>query len=250
MKSCRYLILVFFTLFRSLFLFAGNTVHVEVTAPENVNAGNEFQLNIEIQKSSITGFSKLELFFPVGFKPKVVNAAGATCVIQNELVKMIWLELPGESNFIVSISVCVDRRLIGYKEIYGNFHYVENKERKKSPVGIIPFYVKNENKSNVEENNNELLSAISKVVVPGKNLSQALVYRVQIAAYRKRISKDILLELYGVPSSIKEEMIDGLYKYTIGDFATKEDADIFRISCGVSGAFIVSYENGVRVINK
>lgn len=249
MKSYQYFILTFFILFRSFYMFAGNNVHVEVNAPENVNAGSEFIINIEIQKSDITGFSKLELYFPVGFKPKVVNSAGATCVIQNEMVKLIWIELPSEPSFKISISVSIDYRLIGYKEIFGNFLYIENKERKKSPVGIIPFNVKNENKSNATTESNQTNNN-SKMVLPQKNLSQSLVYRVQIAANKKRIRKDILSELYGEPSYIKEDIIVGLYKYTIGDFASKEDADIFRQSCGVSGAFVVPYENGVRVLNK
>lgn len=250
MKNNKYNILAFLFLFQSISLFAGNPINIDVTAPENVDAGSEFVINIEIKKSNVLGFSKLELFFPVGFRPKVVNSAGATCVIRNELVKMIWIELPDESNFKVTISVNIDKRIKGYKEIYGNFHYIENKERKKSPIGIIPFNVKNENSSNIIAEGSEINNTDSKIVLPQKNLSQTVVYRVQFAAYKRRINKDILLEIYGVTSSIKEDLIDGLYKYSIGDFASKADADIFRQSCGVAGAFIVSYENGVRVPNK
>ena len=124
------------------------------------------------------------------------------------------------------------------------------KNEKKTPLGIVPFSVSNDNKKPNFESTTQVDNKSVKIVYPEKNLSQPIVYRVQIAAYKKQVGKDILQELYGVTSLIKEEIIDGLYKYTIGYFATREDADIFRLSCGVYGAFIVTYKNGVRVINK
>ena len=247
MKSCLITLIAFLLIFRSSLIFAENIVRINVDAPETVTAGNNFEINFEIQKDNISGFAKLEIFLPVGFKPEIVEANGATCIIQNDLVKLIWIELPDKPKFTVSISISIDPRLVGYKEIYGNFYYVNFKEKKKAPVGIVPFNVKkNENKSVTTALSNNDTKKENKVINPEKNLSQNNVYRVQIAAYKKRLSKDILIELYGNPSSIKEELIDGLYKYTIGDFASKEDADVFRQRCGVSGAFILLYEDGVR----
>ena len=247
MKSGLKIIVVFILIFRSTLIQAENMVSINVDAPETVIAGNKFEINFEIQKNDISGFAKLEIFLPVGFKPYVKVAEGATCIIQNELVKLIWIELPDKPKFTVSISISIDPRLVGYKEIYGNFYYINYKERKKAPFAIVPFNVrKNENLNSATIQNSGEPEKEYKVVYPEKKLDQNSVYRIQVAAYKRKLSKDVLLELYGNTSFMKEELIDGLYKYTIGDFTSKDDADIFRQRCGVSGAFVILYENGVR----
>lgn len=71
-------------------------------------------------------------------------------------------------------------------------------------------------------------------------------YRVQIGAYSKPITKDILSEFYSNTDKIMEEKFPDFYKYTVGYFNDKEVADDFRKKCGVIGAFVVEYKNGVR----
>jgi hypothetical protein len=240
-----YFLFVFFIISLTSYVSAQTPIKIDVTSPENVNAGEEFILNVEVNKNKIYGFAKLELYLPVGFKYKIIDAAGSTVISQNQLLKLIWIDLPDKEKFSISISIFVDNRIKGYKEIFGNFHYLLNRERKKYPIAVVPLNVINENtkqKIDLAADNKS-----SEIVLPKKNIDQKIVYRVQIAANKKKINKEILQELYSYTSFIKEEIINGLYKYTIGDFLSKEDADIFRINCGVSGAFILTYENGVRI---
>ena len=240
------LVLIFLFLFQTTIIVSASPVRVIITAPEEINAGTEFSIDVEIQKEIISGFAKLELYLPVGFKPVSVDASGATYIIQNDLLKIIWIDLPEKPKFSISIKLAIDKRIVGYKELYGNLHYLQDKERKKYSVGIVPFMVKN-NKV-LKENPESVLAEISKkIVVPEKKLNQSMVYRVQIAAYKRKLGKEVISELYMMPAFVKEELIDGLYKYTIGDFASREDADIFRQKCGIHGAFIVRYENGNRI---
>lgn len=240
------LLLIFLFLIQAINFVSANPVRIVITSPEEINANSEFSINIEIQKENIEGFAKLELFLPVGIKPISVEASGTTYIIRNDLLKIIWLELPEKTKFNISVKFSVDKRISGYKELYGNFHYLINKERKKYSVGIVPFMVRNDN--NFNNSTSELMDeVITKIVVPEKILDQSLVYRVQIAAFKRKLSKDVISELYIMPAYVKEEIIDGLYKYTIGDFAARSDADIFRKKCGIHGAFIVKYENGKRI---
>lgn len=240
-----YLLFIFFILKGITVLVAQNPIVINISIPENVNAGSEFNVNIDVQKNSVNGFAKLELYLPVGFKPKVNETAGSTVINQGQLLKFIWVELPEKNKFNIVISISVDSRIYGYKEIYGNFHYLLNKERKKYPIAVVPLNILNENIKPVIDLSSDIV--LNKKVLPEKINNQKTVYRVQIAANKRRIVKEILQELYSVTTAIKEENIDGWYKYTVGDFATKEDADIFRLSCGVSGAFVLKYENGQRI---
>lgn len=238
-------------LFQTIHVLAAVPVRINVTAPEVINAGKEFVLNFEFNNEGISGFAKLEIFLPVGFKPVLIEASGATHIIQNDMIKIIWIELPDKPKFSLSINITVDKRISGYKELFGNFHYITNKERVKMSFGIVPFQVKNDNiarneGSQIVENTNANIKSVS----PERNLNLKTVYRIQIAAFKRKLSKEILSELFMSPSFIKEEIIDGLYKYSIGDFVSKDDADSFRQKCGISGAFIVKYEDGKRIINK
>ena len=226
-------------------MVAQNSIKVNIEAPVSVNAGKEYILNVEVNKSSISGFAKLELYLPVGFISKIIEAEGSTVILQNQLLKFIWIELPEISKINLTIAITVDSRLKGYKEIYGNFHYLLNNQRQKYPIAVVPINIINEN--SLQQNNVISEKKYSKIVEPIKIVNQNNVYRVQLAANKRKIKKEVLQELYIVTSAIKEEIIDGLYKYTVGDFATKEDADIFRVNCGVAGAFILNYENGVRI---
>ncbi len=234
----------------SILLHAQNPILINFNAPESIKAGTKFIVSIDVNKQNITGFAKLELYLPVGFTSKVIESSEATTICQGQLLKFIWIELPDKQQFTLNISIAVDYRISGYKEIFGNFYYIYQKERKKTPVGIVPFNVLNTNIKKNNENNIINNNNTNPTVLPVKNIEQNIIYRVQIAAYKKRINKTILQELYSDNSTIYEELIDGLYKYTIGNFATKTDAKVFRLYCGVSGAFTVTYENGKRTANK
>lgn len=244
----KYLLFLFVFAHCYFILFAQKPININFNIPENVNAGTEFNANIIINKQNVNGFAKLELYLPVGFISKVTESAGATTIRKGQLLKFIWIELPDNQIITLSVSFTIDYRLAGYKEIYGNFYYIYQKEKIKFPVGVIPFNVINT--SNNKDDNNKYNTAIDKKIIPTGNIQNTTYYRVQIAANKKRITKKILEEIYTDNSSIYEEFINGLYKYTIGNFVTKQDAESFRINCGISGAFTVTYENGSRIIYK
>ncbi|MBL4593237.1 MAG: SPOR domain-containing protein [Flavobacteriales bacterium] len=79
--------------------------------------------------------------------------------------------------------------------------------------------------------------------------SQGLIFRVQLGAFSKRLSKDYLNGLNNI-MEIKAD--DGLWKYLYtGSFKTMEDAARMKIDLaidyGVEEAFIVAYKNGKRI---
>jgi len=83
-------------------------------------------------------------------------------------------------------------------------------------------------------------------VTTSDQYDEGLVFRVQIGAYR---NKD--LEKYMTSETMNEEKGDeGLQKYTLGNFRDYWEADKFKKylrEMGVKDAWIVPYQNGVRV---
>ncbi len=232
-------------------ILAQGDIFVDVVISSKIDAGKNYPIDIIVHKENIGGFAKLELYMPVGIELYPIDNAGATLIKQGQLVKYIWIELPNTKDIKITATINIDYRLVGYKEIYGNFFFVQDKNKAKISIGVIPFQIRNDmswkNNPNLKETAEYPKSPESPKIKPQK-LSEPHFYRVQIAAFKRRLTKNQLIELYPEIDFIKEEFVDGLYKYTIGDFANIDDAKMFRNTCGIYGAFVVKYENYQRTI--
>lgn len=78
-----------------------------------------------------------------------------------------------------------------------------------------------------------------------------IVYKVQIAADDKPLTIEYLRKIYPSTEGLNNELVDGIYRYSVGFFNTYEEADKARkeiIAKGVTtGVFVVAYKNGKRV---
>lgn len=99
----------------------------------------------------------------------------------------------------------------------------------------------------------EMAKANGTYVVPGSSaLKEVLasgngVIRVQLGAYKKRLSKNAFP---GVPEVFEIQTEDGLFKYASGAFNNMTDAANRKaqlIGMGYTGAFITAYKEGQRV---
>lgn len=247
-KNLTYL-LFFFLL--QIHVFAQNEYYVDVMIPSKVQAGRDYDIDIIVHKENISGFAKLELFLPVGIDIEPIESSSSSLIKQNHVAKYIWIELPATKEIKLTAKIKIDYRVSGYKEIYGNFYCIQDKNKAKISVGIIPFQVLNDNQwkneSSVKQTTHYPKNNENENIQP-LDISTGKFYRIQIAAFRKRIPKSQLSEIYAETEHIKEEFIDGYYKYTIGDFSTIEDAKKYRKKTGIYDSFIVTYENNKRVL--
>ncbi|MCX7955472.1 MAG: hypothetical protein N3A01_09850 [Bacteroidales bacterium] len=243
----KYILSFIFFNFLLLPSFSQEEVYVDINIPQRVNAGQKYNIDIIVYKGNITGFAKLELFIPMGVKINIINSQNATVIQNLQVIKLIWVDLPYETKFSIKGVLELDYRLKGYKEIFGNFYYVYQKNRMQSSVGIIPFQVLNDKDYTYLPKQTEEYPKIEpkKVIKPVK-LNKPDFFRVQIGAFTRKLNKHILKELYPDVEFIFEEIIDNLYKYTIGDFETYQSAYEFAINCGIKDAFVVEYVNYKR----
>lgn len=213
---------------------------------DTINAGDSLTLGITVEKGKITGFAKLEVYLPIGFTPLPEKQAGASMVCNNNMVKFIWIDIPSKNIIDIRIKMKTDKRLVGMKEFYGSFHYLENGERKKERLPHAITWIKNKLKIEIPET---LADIYPKDKVPSEALatvSSGIAYRVQIGAFSRKLSTEILSEFFQPVEMIKEEYLNKLYKYSIGDFSSREKAKEFCNEYGISGAFIVVYKDGKR----
>ncbi|MFW6222386.1 MAG: hypothetical protein ACOC3T_02115 [Bacteroidota bacterium] len=119
-------------------LFSEN-VSSKMDVPETVEAGEEFEVNVTIEKGAISSFSRFQQKLPAGLKASSVNTDNAEFRFNDNKVKLIWLKLPSKPTISFSYNVKVDQRLKGDFKMSGSFDYIENNERrtlKMSPTRI------------------------------------------------------------------------------------------------------------------
>src|SRR5690606_36989111 len=98
--------------------------------------------------------------------------------------------------------------------------------------------------------NQEDITILKPVVNPSDLDPNQIVFRVQIGAYRSKLSKDVFSE---VPELLVIEGNDGLTRYMAGSFATIQEAAAYKINLllkGFEGAFVTSYRAGKRITLK
>lgn len=104
--------------------------------PAQVEPGSEFTFELKIFKGNISGFAKVQQDLPEGFTASEVDSKGASFTFSENKVKLIWMSLPAEEEFIVTFKVKVDPTVSGEKVIGGKFSYLENNERKSYDIPV------------------------------------------------------------------------------------------------------------------
>jgi hypothetical protein len=128
-------------------LTIGNIFQVGVTfsikAPQEVVAGTEFEVTVNIDKGDLESFSRLQQSFPAGLTAASSQSSNADFTFEEKRVRFIWLRMPRQDNFTVVYKIKVDERLKGTFNIDGKFSYIDQNERKSismssEPIQILP----------------------------------------------------------------------------------------------------------------
>ncbi len=118
------------------FFFGDSPVTVTGNFPKNAAVGTEFTADIVINKSSVTGFAKLQLEVPQGFTVKEVDSKSGNFSFTGNIAKIIWTSIPSDAQFTVKFALVADASAAGAKTISSKFSYVNgnNKEVVEMPL--------------------------------------------------------------------------------------------------------------------
>lgn len=134
----------------------------------------------------------------------------------------------------------------------GNFdNPIEALSRKEeiNELGIESHLVYNKS-GKIEKVDKADVDILKPVVNPSDLDPNQIVFRVQIGAYRSKLSKDVFSD---VSELLVIEGNDGLTRYMAGSFPTIQDAAEYKIDLllkGFEGAFVTSYRAGKRITLK
>jgi len=113
--------------------------------------------------------------------------------------------------------------------------YKENVDKVSNQVG--------DKKKKKQEKNEEKLN---KKVIEKKELKANIIFKVQIGTYLKDMKNSE--KFSGL--QIEEKILNGTYKYFVGNTSSKIEADKLRgtmVEKGFNGAFVIAFKDGIRI---
>ncbi|HET6226315.1 MAG TPA: hypothetical protein VFF27_08555 [Bacteroidia bacterium] len=113
---------------------SGNAgLSVSCTRKVPLTPGNEFTVELNINKGNLSGFAKLLETLPAGFTASAGESKGASFSFSDQKVKFVWVSMPSEPEFKVTykITSTTDPK---NQLIDGIFSYIENDETKKYTI--------------------------------------------------------------------------------------------------------------------
>lgn len=98
-----------------------------------LSPGNEFTVELNINKGNLSGFAKLLETLPAGFVATAGETKGATFTFTDQKVKFVWVSMPSEPEFKVTYKVASAINPVN-QPVDGIFSYIENDETKKYTI--------------------------------------------------------------------------------------------------------------------
>lgn len=122
---------LFFGFFPLMFITTMKSEDVTLTqqCPDQASPGEEFIVEVNVEKGDIEGFAKFQFSLPDGVTAEQVDTKGATFTFDDQTVKIIWIALPSESTFTFTYKVKVSENAPKLLVLGGKFSYLEDNNR-------------------------------------------------------------------------------------------------------------------------
>ena len=251
--------------------------------PKDAKPGDDFTVEITINKGGLKGFARFQDVLPEGLSATAGETKGGTFSFLDQKAKIVWDNVPADEQLVISYKVHVSSTTsaMGDQSIEGLFSYVENDEPKKivltpnmltidkgDQVVINTPPPDTTTKHNTVVVNNtpppDTTTKHNTVVVnntpPPDNNNQTtntiptpngkVKYKVQICAAHNTVSGSYFQNKYGIGEKVNIESHEGWTKYTTGSFGEYKSARDHRETIkgkGVSDAFVTAYNQGTRI---
>lgn len=250
---------------------AFSQITINANFPSNMNAGSSIDADVKINKGAVGNFAKYQLDVPTGYVVSAIDAKTGNFTFENQRAKIVWVSVPSEPEFTIKLKIQANSDATNPGTFSQKFYYLENSEKKEveaAPVVIniggasssavtsaptdqpvatsTPVESKPVEKKPVESKPVESKPIETTKTKPSTSTSEAgMTFRVQLGAYTNEPTKS----KFSGAGKVNIDLINGMYKVTVGNFNTLDEAVRFRDelkSKGYSG-FIAKYKNGVRI---
>lgn len=109
--------------------YKSEDVHLTQQVPSKVETNESIVVEIKVDKTEVEGFAKFQVTLPEGFSAEQIDTKGATFTFDQNTVKIIWLALPKESEFVFTYKIIPLSNAPNTLELAGRFSYLEDNNR-------------------------------------------------------------------------------------------------------------------------
>ena len=238
------------------------------TSPQNdavncsrniTNDGNDFIVNITVNKGGNHGFARIKETIPAGFTAVSIENEGAVFKFVDGYAKYLWTSLAADKNAVeVSYRLTRTNAAPGTYNVDGVFSgefLIENDVPKSVVIPTGSFTVAGEavaittdpiDTDPVDTDPVDTDPVVTTISTANSNIS----YKVQVLAAHKTVSNSYINRHYGFSGNIATENHEGWVKYTTGNFDVYKKARDKRnglSSYNFPGPFVTAYNKGERI---
>lgn len=249
--------------------------------PFKSNGLNEYVVNILVNKGNKEKFAKIQETIPAGFTAVSIDNKDAIFTFKDQIVKMLWMNLPNDSYFVISYKLVPEPENTEKPTLAGTFSFIESDntmsidiEEKdvnltnKSSENLLAVLSSMPSTTKLSEPTTkpydhsgkvtiEIAESALKLLRQDTKLTKMLepetgvYYRVQIAAGHKPINIDRYFKKYNLDKEVRTELHEGWRKYSVGSFYVYKAARDYRVhiwnTTTINDAFVAAYNNGNRI---
>jgi len=216
-------------------------------------AGGFFVVKIRIERRSLDSFFMIEQELPKGMEAYGLESQGAQFEFEEGKVTYSWLRLPKEEEIQVMFKVKVPSDMRGRQEFQGSYYYILNEEKQifnLPTVGIDVVEHVSATDTEAERSYMGIVNndASSRPAYLSTETDQ-LEFKIQILSSTVRLNRDSIRTSYKIKDKVTEENYNGLYKYTVGNFKTYEQARLYKDKLSLQRyiPFVIAYNKGTRI---
>lgn len=110
-------------------MFSIQGVEISHNIPEFLTPGKTYDIDIILQKSTISGFAKLQFELPDGINVVAVETQNSTFTFKKGVVKNIWMNIPEEKEIILSYKFEVSADFSQSSIVKGRLVYIYENEK-------------------------------------------------------------------------------------------------------------------------
>lgn len=262
---------------------AGNIVAIRQDPVPDNDLG--YIVHILVNKEERNHFAKIEEYIPEGYTATEIESQGGIFSFSDQKARIIWRNLPQESNFIVSYRLLPDNDAYGEPELSGDFSFMHNEITSSRRIiqkdADLTALSENEISQMITSLPRQALIAttvtspvvrpslaekpsaidpstadrpVIRAGIPVNNPLEAesgVYYRVQIAAGHRPVDVDRYFGRLNVSDDVRTEIHEGWIKYSIGSHYDYRSARDYRIhiwnTTPIDDAFVSAYNDGLRI---
>lgn len=127
----------------ALMAFGVNFMFGQVTItsnmPASLSSGSNTDIEVKVNKGSITNFAKYQMDVPVGVTVTEVDSKSGNFTFENNRAKIVWVSVPSDAEFTLKFKVNVSSSAPAEGAVIQKFYFLENgakKEVEAEPLNV------------------------------------------------------------------------------------------------------------------